>query len=167
MPPLFFADTTVLVNFAHVERWDLLEALMRQRARWVASGEDECRSWVGTFATIHDESGRLLGEAVRPEAREYQDVRIVRDSMAEPFEPPQKHLGEAESLVIIENRFAGSLFVTDDGGAHRVAAARGVRCLGTLDLFKGAEQTGLLDSDTHLQLVQSLHRAGRVPRSFT
>ena len=25
MSPLFFADTTVLVNFAHVERWDLLE----------------------------------------------------------------------------------------------------------------------------------------------
>lgn len=93
MPPLFFADTTVLVNFAHVGRWDVLEALMRERGRWVASVEDECRSWVGTFATIHAESARLLGGAVRPEAREYQDVRIVRDSMGEPFERPQKHLG--------------------------------------------------------------------------
>ena len=87
--------------------------------------------------------------------------------MADPADDhPKKHLGEAETIVLARQRFAGSRFITDDQGAARFAVADGIKCMGTGDLLTVSERLGRINSTQHQAMIAILRAADRHPRYF-
>lgn len=149
MSPLFFPDNTVLVNFALINRVDLLERLANSNGQWCASVEMECvkSAKIPGLEALTDVPA-IFGEPLRPTAVEHSDARLIRDDLARPGDLRQQHLGEAETLAIITRRQINGIFVTDDSSARTVAARYGVRTASTWELLRLATRVGFIDADT-------------------
>ena len=158
----FFSDNTVLVNFGYIDRLDVLRSLLNDRGRWCATVADECRqsASVPGLEALGDVAS-LLGEAERPTPAELINTRLLRDSMAAPGEGARAHLGEAETVAIMESRFRRSFFVTDDGGARIVAEGQGLRVISTWDLLRAAFRAGLLTEAELWAPLERLRQLGR------
>lgn len=143
MTNFFFPDNTALINFHIIGRWDLLEAAVKGRARWSASVSSECsyRTKID-YPGMYAEAYTIFGAVVEPDLVERINAGVLRTAMADPTnDSPKKHLGEAETITIIESRFQGSRFITDDWGASQFAQQRGIECFGTGDLLVAAERS--------------------------
>jgi hypothetical protein len=102
---LMFPDNTVLINFAIINRMDLLERLANGNGQWCATVSGECAEsarYPGLAALSAAE--KIFGEALYPNPAEHQDVQVLRNQLASPGDPPSKHLGEAETVAIITRR---------------------------------------------------------------
>jgi hypothetical protein len=103
-----------------------------------------------------------LGEPLRPDAAELQNMHAFRIQLARPGDPPHKNIGEAETLAIMVNRnMYESRFVTDDHGAMRLAKANKIAAVSTCDLLKLAVRVNLIDADTCWGYVEVLRRNER------
>ncbi|MGO1848892.1 hypothetical protein [Microbacterium sp.] len=120
-----FPDNTVLVNFAHLRRLDLLEGLLRGTGQWLAEVAAECER-SSAYEGL-DELSRVagfMGETIYASDRERRLACQIREEISDPGDPPTKSLGEDMTLgVIAERQLNGSVFVTDDGGALEYAKA--------------------------------------------
>jgi predicted nucleic acid-binding protein len=159
---LVFPDNTVLINFAIINRMDLLSRLANGNGRWCATVATECAesARLAELAAL-DGAREIFGEPLFPDAAEHQDVRVLRDELAGPGDHPSKHLGEAETLAIIVRRQLVCIFVTDDRDAARLASMKGVQGVDTWVLLRVAHVKGWLDGDTLWGYVQTLQRQGR------
>lgn len=163
MTTLLFPDNTVLVNFAHIRRVDVLQHIMSGRAAWCATVASEC----DRSASEPGLEGMLafhatLGQPLYPESpAEHLQVRLLRDELAVPGDQPTKHLGEAETLAIIISRGLEAAFVTDDHGARRLAAVHQIRSYTTWDMLKLAGRIKLVDPDALWGYLQTLRALGR------
>jgi len=158
-----FPDNTALINFAIINRMDLLARLANGNGRWCATVATECaesakRPELAALAG----AAEIFGEPLFPTNAEYQDVRVLRDELAGPGDQPSKHLGEAETLAIVVRRQYACFFVTDDRDATRLAAKHRVKAVNTWLLLSVAHRQGWLDADTLWGYVQTLgrHRRG-------
>lgn len=167
MPNLFFADNTVLINFALIDRLDLLEALLNARGRWCLTVSQECRrSSQQPGLTALAGVGAFLGPPIPPDSpAELLFTQVLRDRLVSPFDGPRKSLGEAETLAIMHARFRGDILASDDKGAARLAADRqldlGVKVATTADLLRLALRAGKLTQQEHDLYVGSLRSRGR------
>ena len=162
MSRFFFSDNTVLVNFAHIGRLQLLGTLLSGKGRWCATVAEECSasaSVVGLEAL--DGAAAIFGEPERPNAAELIDARLLRDRMAAPGDHRFAHLGEAETVAIMSRRFADSYFVTDDADARVIGAAEGLKVLSTWELLRLLVRSGLLSPDELWGDLEVLRSAGR------
>lgn len=162
MTILLFPDNTVLINFAMLNRMDLLGSLANGNGRWCATVAAECANStgiVGLGALVDAPS--LFGEPLRPDRAELQDAYILRDELAQPGDPRYKHLGEAETVAIMQRRQLHGFFVTDDNDARRMATRHGVGVTTTWTLLKMAWKMGRVDPDTLWGYVQTLGRQSR------
>lgn len=162
MSPLLFSDTTVLINFALINRLDLLERIANGRGAWTATVASECKA---SSKYPGQESLRevpaILGEPIFPNRVELQQAMVLRDELAAPGDARHKHLGEAETLAVIEHRYRDSRFVTDDREASRLASQRGISAVTTWDLFRLAVKVKFIDSDAAWGYVQTLRSQNR------
>lgn len=82
-----------------------------------------------------------------------------------PGDGPTKHLGEAETIVIIRRRaeFRGSVFLTDDRGAQDYALSEHAvsHCLGTADLLAYFEVAGWMSRAEAHACLETLRREKR------
>jgi hypothetical protein len=162
MAVLMVPDTTVLINFAILRRMDLLGRLADGDGRWCATVATECaESARVTGLTALDGAGAIFGEPLFPDEAEHQDALVLRDGLVRPGDPPTKHLGEAETLAIIERRQLRGFFVTDDHDASRLAAREGVQVVATWDLLRVAHRQGWLGADALWGYVRTLERHDR------
>ncbi|MEV8148835.1 hypothetical protein AB0O52_11915 [Arthrobacter sp. NPDC080073] len=163
MAVLLFPDNTVLINFALINRMDLLSRLANGNGRWCATVEQEClqsAAYEGLVAL--GDAADIFGDPLFPETRfEHLNVRTFRDELAEPNDPPHKHLGEAETLAIMSSRNIHGFFVTDDGGARRLAARHGIQVVDTWKLMHIAIKKGFVDAATVWGYVQTLRASKR------
>ena len=162
MVNFFFADNTVLVAFATIGRMDLLETLFRGRGRWCPTVRDECfeSAKVPELDSIADAED-FLGEPIAPTKAELLQTRVFRDQLASPQERnPKKHLGEAETLAVMVERFGFEILVTDDIGAARLAAKHGVRVVTTLTLLKMVVRVNLAQPADVLDYLRILRPRG-------
>lgn len=161
-----FPDNTVLINFAIINRMDLLERLANGNGRWCATVAAECSesAKLPGLAAL-DGAGAIFGEPLFPDQAEHQDVLVLRDQLASPGDKPTAHLGEAESIAIIVRRRLRCIFVTDDRDATRVAAQNGIQVVGTWRFMKVAYRQGWIDADTFWGYAQTLkgHDRGMPP----
>lgn len=150
MSRLFFPDNTVLINFALIARTDLLERLVDGRGAWSGAVASECaRSAREPGLAAMGQAGDIFGEPWHPETgAEHVEIRTLRDRLAKPGDRPRQHLGEAETLVIIERRSPDAIFVTDDAGAALIAKVRGVPVTTTWELLKLAARVHFIDGPT-------------------
>jgi hypothetical protein len=145
---------------------DLLERLANGNGRWCATVAIECAdSARRPELTTLDRAGEIFGEPLYPDEAEHQDVRILRDQLAGPGDPPTQHLGEAETIAIIVRRRLSCFFVSDDHGAARLATQNTIQVVGTWHLLKVAHRAGWLDADTLWGYALTLEGQGRKPRS--
>lgn len=96
-----------------------------------------------------------------PDHAEHQDLRLLRDELASPGDPPHAHLGEAETLAIIIRRSLRAFFVTDDRDAKRLARKHGIGIADTWVLLKTTHKVKLADPDTIQGYVQTIKAQGR------
>jgi len=118
---LFFADNTVLVNFGHIDRMDLLARILNGRGRWCATVASECSrsSRVDGLAALR-QAPTIFGSPWFPDTPvERLDVLVFRDRLAGPGDAPHAHLGEAETIALMTRRNVSGFLVTDDHGAAR------------------------------------------------
>lgn len=133
-----FSDTTVLINFGYLNRFDLLESLLKERA-WCLTVANECEAsfdYLG-FTTYGDVKA-LFGEPLEPDMVETLNTKRLRDSMAKPGDAPAAHYGEAETITIATARGLPAILVTDDVAASKAAARHNLKAVNTWDLLKTA-----------------------------
>jgi predicted nucleic acid-binding protein len=169
MAVLIFPDNTALINFAIINRMDLLSRLANGNGRWCATVSIECaRSARVPGLAALDDAPEIFGEPLFPDDAELQDVRVLRDELASPGDQPSKHLGEAETLAIVARRHLNCFFVTDDRDAARLANKHGVRAVDTWRLLSVAYRKDWLDADTLWGYVQTLQGRSRgAPRGVS
>jgi predicted nucleic acid-binding protein len=159
-----FPDNTVLINFAIINRMDLLSRLANGNGRWCATVATECAASASRpeLAALGG-AGEIFGDPLYPDAAEHQDIHVLRDELAGPGDAPTAHLGEAETLAIIVRRqlITSSFFVTDDRGAARLASQRGVSVVGTWTLLRVAHRKAWVDSDALWGYMLTLKGQGR------
>jgi hypothetical protein len=152
----------MLINFALIDRMDLLDRLANGNGRWCATVATECAesARLPELAALHGAQA-IFGEPFFPDDAEHQDIRVLRDELARPGDQPSKHLGEAETLAICVRRQLRCFFVTDDRDAARLAFAHGVQAVDTWALLRVAHRQVWLDADTLWGYAQTLQRQGR------
>lgn len=157
-------DTTTLLNFAFIQRMDLLATLINGSGVWCSAVARESEDWLST-AGFESVSGAraIFGAPLFPGGAEHVDIQVMRTSMAGPGDGRYKHLGEAESIVIARNRFPGALFVTDDTQAQLAARQDGLRPVGTGNLLDLGVKFDKIDSRTRDGYEAVLRRADRIP----
>lgn len=157
MTLLLFPDNTVLINFALINRMDLLARLVQGKGAWCATVAHECSasSSVAGLEAL-SEAGGIFGSPLYPEGAEHLDTRAFREELASPGDGKNRHLGEAETLAIMLRRQVKGLFVTDDREATRLANRNGVRVATTWGLLRLARRQDWVDRDTLWGYVQTL-----------
>jgi len=91
MASLMFPDNTVLVNFAIINRMNLLAKLANGNGQWCATVAGECAEsarYPGLAALSAAEE--IFGEPLYPDPAEHQDVLVLRNQLARPGDPPTK-----------------------------------------------------------------------------
>lgn len=169
----WFPDNTVLCNFAAVDRLSLLEKVLDSRGRWTQAVAHEAACSARYLPRLHAVTADgWLGEPIEiddPRETELVD-RLRRLVFAGDPRRPLQHLGEAETLVLIQNRpeFAGSVWVTDDGEAGRFAHRKGITVRDTVDIVREAVVEGLVVAHEGHRLLHAMTEQGRhlrgVPR---
>lgn len=158
MSKLHFTDNTVLVNFCLVGELELLEKLLGNNGAWSATVEIEC-SESAKVTGLEDlvRASSFLGIAYAPEsAAEIQAVAAVRETLRAPGDGPEKHLGEAETLALIEMRSLDAVIVTDDTGAIRAARKIGVGVVTTASLLVLATRVKWISAQRSWDLISEL-----------
>ena len=165
--PFFFPDNTVLINLAILDRVDLLSWFLRGRGRWCASVEWEWRQSVEKLdlQSVNDAVHRICGNVLHPTPREHLDIdNLVRDLKA-PTDPPDRHRGEAETVVLISSRVAlgGSVFISDDMGALQLAERKLIdtRRYTTVDILVRAEIAGRITTEQAHDFLRRLRQKER------
>lgn len=162
MPSLFFADNTVLVNFGLIKRMDLLERILGGKGRWCSSIETECsRSASKPGLSQMADAANFLGSAIYPNPVERIQTQIYRDRLAGPGDVTTDHLGEAETLAIMDSRYSEDFLITDDGGAQRLAIQLGITYVTTwklLQLITRAELTTCVEMLDYLEFLRARDR---------
>lgn len=163
MPLLVLPDNTVLINFAHINRMDLL-ALIASEGAWCATVADECdRSATRPGLASMSQAHQIFGEPLRPETgAEHVMTRTLRTRLARPGDGPHRHLGEAETLAIISGRSLNGIFATDDKSVRVLATDLNIQVVTTFDLLRfAAVRAGYVDHNTlwsHLLTLRQLQR---------
>lgn len=165
-----FPDNTVLINFAMINRMDLLERLANGNGRWCATVAGECARSAGvTGLEALDNARGIFGAPLYPETlAERIDVQTFRRELAQPGDHAWQHLGEAETLAIMTRRAIDGFLVTDDQDARRLARRHQVTVISTWDLLRVAVKHSFLDRPTlwgYLQTLRANRRGG--PRGVT
>jgi predicted nucleic acid-binding protein len=164
MATLLFPDNTVLINFALINRMDLLERLANGHGKWCASVASECHASAGQpglgALTAAD---AILGPPLYPDNAELIDAKLLRAELSSPGDHPHQHLGEAETLAIMIRRQVTGFFATDDRDAARLAVKHNVTVATTWLLLRMTSKQGWVDDDTLWGYIQTLgthHRGG-------
>ena len=157
-----FPDNTALINFAIINRMELLKKLANGNGQWCATVAVECAEsakYPGLAALNAAED--IFGEPLYPNPAEHQDVQVLRSRLASPGDPPTKHLGEAETVAIIARRRLSGVFVTDDRDAARLATRNRITVTSTWRLLQLAHRKKWMDADTLWEYVQTLRANDR------
>ena len=164
MAKAFVPDNTVLINFAIIQRMDLLETLPNGRGQWCLTIARECKRSQAHHADL-SHAGSIFGPPLIPNRAELEETRILRIGMASPGDTSTQHLGEAESVAIIVHRMLDAFFLTDDRGAKALAARRNIAVVTTWDLLRVAYRTHKLAADVLAGYLRTLaaNQRGRPP----
>lgn len=162
----WFPDNTVLCNFAAVDRLPLLEKVLDGRGRWTqAVAYEASRSSAHHPGLRSISADGWLGEPIEIDcAAELAEVdRIRRAVFAGSASEPTRHLGEAETCVLITMRseFRDSVWITDDRSAATYTRRRGINTKETFDLMNEAVVDGLVTSEDGHSLLAAMVAAGR------
>jgi hypothetical protein len=164
MEQYFFPDTTIPINFAVIDRLDLLVAYLRGRGRMTQAVRAEVRKSAGlvpNLARLDVEStfGMVIELDRESDARA---VENLRKRFALRGDAPTKHLGESETLHVLTTRpeFGVSRFVTEDRAAYEMAGKMSVLRHHTMDVFHELVINGELGASEAFDLLLAIEDGG-------
>jgi predicted nucleic acid-binding protein len=166
MTEYLFPDTTVLCNFASVDRLDLLRSVLNGRGRWTAAVAYEVTRSSRVLPPLADvASDGWLGEPVEVDAE--PDIVRVNQLRRAVFggtdDQPLQHLGEAETCFVIRDwaAFAGSWWISDDRESLRFARFQGITTRETVDVVSIAVVNGDVTAEEGFELLKGMADHGR------
>jgi hypothetical protein len=158
----WFPDTTVLCNFAVVDRLDLLRSYLGARGRVVEAIEYEISRSARVVPNLDTvDIKEWFGKPIRfekPGDRDRIDATRIgwfNGTSNDPLE----HLGESQTLYAINNdkRFAGGTWITEDRAAYTLAKRQGIRTLHTTDVFVALVSNGELSAQEAFEICHRIH----------
>lgn len=163
-PLLIFPDTCLLMNFARVGRLDVVQAAVDIRGNWTQAVEDE----VADFSSTADyqsltQTWTFMSAALVPTYEEMDEADKIRQMFAKPGDGPLKHLGEAETLAIIDSRFDSQtvILLTEDIGAVLQCRARALKTAGTRAVLESAAKKDHITWADADRIARDIISAGR------
>lgn len=162
--PLLFPDTTVLINFVVMARVDLFAELVGDNGQWTYTiAEEAVRLSTRPGMEGLQRFRGILGEPLLPSPAERAYALRLRARIASPYDHPQQHHGEAETIAIMDTRAVVGAFVTDDLAAATLARSAGIglHVYTTGDLIRLAVKTKRIDLDTAWDMIEVLRTHGR------
>lgn len=159
-------DTTVLCCFAAVERLDVVRDVLAGQGRWTeavrfevgrsarhlpALADVEPAGWLGEPVALAGDSEVLGVEHLRRAVFRGRDLN------------PRRHLGEAQSIYLIQHReeFSDAVWLSDDRDSLRYARGQGIEAADTMDVVRAAVALALLTPDDGFDLLRAMERGGR------
>lgn len=145
-PLLLFPDTTVLINFHICSAMPLLDTLTRKRGQWTATIRQECirKETDLNLPQLASAAEGVFGDPLFPEEDEHRAIRDLRALMAKPGDHRDQHLGEAETVVILERRALNAVFITDDSHVQEFTQKT---CITSWDLLGHGLRSGDVTED--------------------
>lgn len=177
-PLFFFHDTNVLINFRLCDEMECLKEILQGKGVWTATIRRECDGRGPASCGISDlghEAGLVLGEPIFPNDDDHVQIRRLRWDMASTESldvdlaeqnmknGADKHLGEAETITIIQRRMLNAIFVTDDYRARPFA--EGIRCIDTWSLVSVGLRLEILDEERVRAMREQLMSFKRISRN--
>lgn len=161
MAAAIFPDNTVLVNFASIQRLDLLESWLRGRGYWTQAVADEAKMssnyWPALAGLreagwLHDPI-EIDGDDAAAEVE-----RLRRHVFGGAPAEPKKHLGESQTCYLIGSteNWRGSWWVSDDQDSLEFARQRGFIVLETIDVFRHMVSDGDITTDGAFSLMMKI-----------
>lgn len=170
----FVVDTCTLVNFAVVDRMDLIRGAVLG-GRWVTAVEREVRRSAQNVSGLDYAACQVwLGDSIDvddPGAIEV--IENLRLALGGARREPLKHLGEAQSIHAILTRpdLAAAIFVTDDLSGADLARRNNITVWTTQDIVRRCYRIGLIGCPDAYDLLSEMrhgHRRGvQVPRDHS
>ena len=166
MSEFLFPDTTVLCNFASVDRLDLLASVLNGRGRWTDAVAFEVgrsgRVWPALSSVAKQ---GWLGDPV--EITTDKEVQAIERTRRVVFggndDEPLRHLGEAQTCFVISQcpEFAGAWWISDDHEAVRYARFQGITTRESIDLMSAAVVDGDIAAKPAFELMYKMADLGR------
>ncbi len=153
-------------NFAIVKRIDLLEQRFSGRACWTRSVRHEIERVVSDHPYLQQVlDAHWLGEPIELPSGipTMQKVNLIRRGLLKGT-PPDKatdHLGEAESIYLLETTYRYGTFVTDDRPARDFAQRRSLKTLETADVLAECFAAYEVLCPAAYQLIEEMVDRGR------
>jgi predicted nucleic acid-binding protein len=159
---LVFFDTNVLWNFAVVGRLDILEKLYAGRCHWTVSVYDEAWESKRHEAALADlfEQG-WLPEPTEVPVGEYPEVFKLRRAIGSVLAKTLEHMGEAETLHVIQTQHPGAQFLSDDRPATHMARQRKIAAGDTVHVMRQAFVVGITGCPDSYELLKEMRAHGR------
>ncbi|MEU0794811.1 hypothetical protein ABZ342_32515 [Amycolatopsis sp. NPDC005961] len=157
-------DTNTLVNFAVVDRLDLLEVHYGYRALWTETVEVELQRGVSQEPKIRDIlTANWLGDPVEilvtPD--ENREIDRIRRALGGTASLPLQHLGEAEIIFYMENRAPGAILITDDMPALDFAKNKGLTAINTANVLGECYSYSEIGCPHAYELLVEMRNKGR------
>jgi predicted nucleic acid-binding protein len=161
-----FPDNTVLCNFAIVNRLDILEKTLANRGRWTEAVANELRESskvIPALAAVPRDGWlrdpiELVGEPV------IRRVDVIRRTVFGGLaSEPLRHLGEAQTLFLIQNdqAFRASIWITDDREAGDYARRQGIVTRDTVGVMKEGVADAILTAHEAYSVLGLIVKCGR------
>ena len=161
----WFPDNSVIVNFGHIDRLELLQGHLRDNGRVTQAVSAEIlssamyvpalnsidqREWFGDVIEVEGDNGAVEG------------IRVHRFG-GNRYHPKQ-HLGESETLYVIQflPGYRDSIWITEDKSAYQFATKNGIAARNTFDVFKEMVAFGELTSTEAFGLMCRLDQLNRL-----
>lgn len=160
-----FPDNSVIINFVMIDRLDLLRAFLRDRARVTQAVSQEINDSVSKVAGLNKlDQEEWFGKPIRLTRQKQQIEGIRRFVFGGRVDQPKKHLGESETLYLIQHDkdFVGSIWITEDRSAYDYARANTIPARNTFEVFCELCADGALTADEAFEYLEYLYEEARL-----
>lgn len=161
----WFPDNSVICNFGAVDQLSLLKGYLRGRGRVVEAVAREITqssSWVPALLQLDQQE--WFGEpiVISEEADRNAVEQMRRHQFGGTVKEPKKHLGESQTLHVIQSTgFEGSTWITDDGDAYAFGRRRQIVTKNTFEVLQALVAFGEITSDSAFELMVRMDECDR------
>jgi hypothetical protein len=161
----WFPDNSVIINFALLQRLDLLKSYLRGQGKVTQAVSHEINAsagWVPAMVSLDQKE--WFGKPIRVTDDHERVEGIRRHVFGGRPDEPRKHLGESETLYLIKFRadYADSVWITEDRSAYDFARANSIIARNTFEVLCELCAFGEISRADAYQCCQYLDQNERV-----
>jgi hypothetical protein len=161
----WFPDTSVLVNFGHIDRLDLLKGFLRGNGKITQAVSREIvasTAWVRPLEAI--EPVEWFGDVIRVIDNVGAVEGLRRNIFGGTKHEPLEHLGESETLHVIRTdpAYGDAVWITEDRSAFEFGKRNGIVTRNTFNVFQDLVAFGDVSKAEGFRALQYLDGIDRL-----